>query len=682
MIRSFARRFFSLPAIRKNAARLVLEHLESRAVPALFNTLSPVTVGGSANFGCVATGDFTGNSQDGKTDLVMTNYGSATSSGNTLTILEPTGNGTFTVGSTITVGSNQIVEYVAVGDLNGDGTEDLAVVTSNFTTSAGDLIIYKGNGNGTFTKGNTYATGLNNVDWVGIAPMFSGSTVPSIVVSAFGHTTAAGGGSTSGSSGGGTTVKGNGIEIYQGNGNGTFSLATTYQQGVSFIPTACALGYFTGSSNLDIACTIPGVPPNSGASQPNGSVEVIVNDGSGGLNQGNSFDSGGPLPISIATTEFTSSGLPDLVVANAGDPTSANFPGSSIGVLINTGGDSFSESTITVGIGANSSYGVFAVATGDFNQDGNQDIAAVEYGNASNSGNAALLEYAGNGQGGFTHDASNPYQTTTQDGQFLAVGNFGNGVPDIAICTASSSYDVFMNTTVATTTTVTSTPASPITLGTSIDFTATISGSPSVGTVTFYAGPGLTNPIGSPVSVSNGTATSVADTTLPVGTDTITAVYSGGSGFAGSQGTENVTVNNGTTTTTTTVTSTPAGPITVGTSITFTATISGSPSVGTVTFYAGPGLTNPIGSAVNVSNGTATSAADTTLPVGTDTITAVYSGGTGFAGSQGTENVAVNNSTTTTVTSTPAGPITVGTSIDFTATISGSPSVGTVTFYA
>jgi hypothetical protein len=687
MIRSYARRLLRLPSPRKQTSRPVLEHLESRDVPSLFNTLSPVTVSGNANFGCVATGDFTDDGKDGLTDLVMTNYGSTSQSGNTLTILEPTGNGTFKVGSTVTVGSNQIVEYVAVGDLYGDGNEDLAVVASNFTTSAGDLIIFKGNGDGTFTKENTYATGLNNIDWVGIAPMFAGSTVPSIVVSAFGHTTAAGGGGSSSSgSSGGSTVKGNGIEIFQGNGNGTFSLATTYQQGVSFIPTACALGYFSGTSNLDIACTIPGVPPNSGANQPNGSVEVIVNDGEGGLTEGNSFDSGGPLPISIATTEFTSSGLPDLVVANAGDPTSADFPGNSIGVLINTGGDSFSESTITAGVGKDGSYGVFAVATGDFNEDGNQDIAAVEYGTAVGTGEAALLEYAGNGQGGFTQDANNPYQASTEDGQFLAVGNFGNGVPDIAICTADSSYDVFMNTTTGsepTTTTVTSTPSSPIDAGTSITFTATVSGTPSgtpnVGTVTFYAGPGLTNPIGSPVNVSNGTAVSAADTTLPVGSDTITAVYNGGTGFQGSQGTENVTVNNGTTTT---VTSTPSSPITQGTSIDFTATISGNPSVGTVTFYAGPGLTNPIGSPVNVSGGTATSAADTTLPVGSDTITAVYSGGTGFDGSQGIENVTVNNGTTTTVTSTPSSPITQGTSIDFTATISGSPSVGTVTFYA
>jgi len=52
-------------------------------------------------------------------------------------------------------------------------------------------------------------------------------------------------------------------------------------------------------------------------------------------------------------------------------------------------------------------------------------------------------------------------------------------------------------------------------------------------------------------------------------------------------------------------------------------------------------LTNQIGSAVSVSGGTATSAADT-LPLGSNTITAVYSGGTGFTGSQGTSSVTVN----------------------------------------
>ena len=78
------------------------------------------------------------------------------------------------------------------------------------------------------------------------------------------------------------------------------------------------------------------------------------------------------------------------------------------------------------------------------------------------------------------------------------------------------------------------------------------------------------------------------------------------------------------------------GPYIPTESLTFTATITGSPSVGTVTFYAGPGQTNPIGAPVNVVSGSATSTPGTTFVLGSNTVTAVYSGGTGFNGSQGT----------------------------------------------
>src|ERR1700722_16702170 len=315
MSRSFARRLRGPVSRRNQASRLALEHLESRDVPALFNTLSPVSVSTINNFGCVATGDFTGNGKDGKVDLVMTNYGTAgpgnNAGGSTIAILFPSGDGTFTLHQTITVdGSDQYVSYVAVGDLNGDGFPDLAIV-SNSENAGGNLTIYTGNGNGGFTKGNTYSTGLDNADWVGIAPMFAGSNVPSIVVSAFGHT-----------SGGGQTVGGNAIDLFQGNGGRAFQSPITFNSGgLSFIPTACALGQFSGSSNMDIACVVPGVPPDSGSAQPDGTVQIILNNGSGGLTAGNSFDSGGALPVSLATTQFTSSGRPDLVVANAGDPT-------------------------------------------------------------------------------------------------------------------------------------------------------------------------------------------------------------------------------------------------------------------------------------------------------------------------------------------------------------------------
>jgi hypothetical protein len=97
--------------------------------------------------------------------------------------------------------------------------------------------------------------------------------------------------------------------------------------------------------------------------------------------------------------------------------------------------------------------------------------------------------------------------------------------------------------TMAPTVTAASSPANPVTSGTPVTITATVAGSPSVGTVTFYAGPNLTNPIGAPVNVVNGTAASSAVATLPVGNDMITVVYSGGPGFAASQSTESVVVN-------------------------------------------------------------------------------------------------------------------------------------------
>ncbi len=96
---------------------------------------------------------------------------------------------------------------------------------------------------------------------------------------------------------------------------------------------------------------------------------------------------------------------------------------------------------------------------------------------------------------------------------------------------------------VTTTTSITPNPVGPLTPNEPVSFMATITGSPSVGTITFYAGPGLTNEIGSPVSVSGGTATSAPDTSLSAGAYTITAVYSGGTGFTSSQGTLSITVN-------------------------------------------------------------------------------------------------------------------------------------------
>ena len=126
--------------------------------------------------------------------------------------------------------------------------------------------------------------------------------------------------------------------------------------------------------------------------------------------------------------------------------------------------------------------------------------------------------------------------------------------------------------------------------------------------------------------------------------------------------------------TNTAVLSAPSSPAPPGAPVTFTAMIAGSPSVGTVSFYVGSVTPdNQIGSAVNVSGGTATSAAVSSLSPGNETIIAVYSGGTGFLGSQATMSITINPGLpTSSVVALPAAE----SSASFTVTWSGQDYVG------
>ena len=127
--------------------------------------------------------------------------------------------------------------------------------------------------------------------------------------------------------------------------------------------------------------------------------------------------------------------------------------------------------------------------------------------------------------------------------------------------------------------------------------------------------------------------------------------------------------------TTTSVTAYPAS-VSAGSPVTFTATISGAPTGGTVTFYADPALTEVIGSSVSVVNGTAISSAIANLPVGTDTITAVFGGTSQYGTSDGTVAVTVvPAASTTTLTEQGPNPSLVGVGIGFTVTVSGGTAI-------
>jgi uncharacterized repeat protein (TIGR01451 family) len=233
----------------------------------------------------------------------------------------------------------------------------------------------------------------------------------------------------------------------------------------------------------------------------------------------------------------------------------------------------------------------------------------------------------------------------------------------------SSSPPLTQTVNAAATTTTLSSSANPSSFGQVVTFTATVSGSGATGSVTFMDGA---------VNIGSGTlsAGTVTFTTssLTAGVHSITAVYSGNSNFATSTSSPLAqTVNQATTTTTL---SSSANPSSFGQSITFTATVSGSGATGTVTFKDG-GVS--IGSGT-LSAGTATFTTST-LTAGAHSITAVYSGDSNFSGSSSpTLTQTVSPAATTTTLSSSANPSTVGQSVTFTATVSGSGATGTVTF--
>jgi hypothetical protein len=93
-------------------------------------------------------------------------------------------------------------------------------------------------------------------------------------------------------------------------------------------------------------------------------------------------------------------------------------------------------------------YGTFAVATADFNLDGKQDIAAVNYGSQLLAPPAFVSYYQGNGLGSFTAGSPGIYDTQTNlgGGQYLAVGDFdANGSPDVIVAHASNRVGLLLN---------------------------------------------------------------------------------------------------------------------------------------------------------------------------------------------------------------------------------------------
>lgn len=216
----------------------------------------------------------------------------------------------------------------------------------------------------------------------------------------------------------------------------------------------------------------------------------------------------------------------------------------------------------------------------------------------------------------------------------------------------------------------------PAVYGQSVTFTATVSsasGTPT-GTVQFYNGS---------VGIGSGTLangkTSISVSSLPAGSDSITATYQGSTTFASSTSAPvNQVVNGISTSTGLTSSLNPSG---YGQLVTLTATVSstaGTPT-GSINFYNGSAM---IGS--GTLSGGKTSISTSSLPAGSDSITAAYQGSAAFAASASAPvNQVVNAATTSTGLTSSLNPAGTGQSITFTASVTsqyGGATTGSVTF--
>jgi hypothetical protein len=281
--------------------------------------------GDNAQF--VAVGDFNG---DGQQDLAVPNRDAET-----ISILLGKGRGNFRLPFHFT--GNLAPQSAVVGDFNTDGKQDLAVVQNSYP---GYVSILLGDGTGRFGRPTTFSAGGNSGE-IAIGD-FNRDGNQDLAI---------------------TSYAPNGIEILLGDGTGRFSAPATLP---TADPTAVAVGDFNGDSKQVIAA------PNYGAGGP---ISIFLGDGAGKFNPAPDVTIN-DFPNAVAVGDFNGDGKQDLVVS------STNGRDNYASILLGDGTGNF---------GAPLAFAVGnypgAIAVGDFNGDGMQDLAVAN----GSSNNVSIL---------------------------------------------------------------------------------------------------------------------------------------------------------------------------------------------------------------------------------------------------------------------------------------------------
>ena len=268
---------------------------------------------------------------DGDLDLVVINGGNGVD--NTVTVLTNNGDGTFA--AAVTYGAGTAPVRGAIGDLDGDGDPDLAVVNAQ----SDDVSVLLTSGDGTFAPQVQYALG-NYPRSIAIGDM-DGDSDPDLVS---------------------VTVSPHEVLVLPNNGDGTFAAGVVaYDLSGGPEPYVAVLGDLDGDGDPDV---VVGFINHPHLSEPN--IQVLLNDGSGTLADAGSYVVPGTWQTrSIAIGDLDGDGVPDLVLGNAeqGD----------VSVLLGHG-----DGTFAAGVVYARGDGPYVVlALGDLDGDGGLDLVAT-----------------------------------------------------------------------------------------------------------------------------------------------------------------------------------------------------------------------------------------------------------------------------------------------------------------
>jgi len=228
----------------------------------------------------LAAADF---NHDGYPELVIANAGTAPGNGN-LILLPNNKNGTFGAPIISYAGSNP--GFVAAGDFNGDGKQDVAVTNQD----SGSVSVLLGNGKGSFTLKSTNCVGSTLCAGVPVAIAvgnFNGNSHLDLAVANYNDAS---------------------VSVLLGQGNGLFGAARTYLVGAN--PLSIVAAPLQGNDTQQDLVV---------ANSENDTLSILLNqlNNSGGFKGGSAnLYATGESPASLAVADFNNDGLLDIAAAS------------------------------------------------------------------------------------------------------------------------------------------------------------------------------------------------------------------------------------------------------------------------------------------------------------------------------------------------------------------------------